>query len=107
MLGALLLSGGSLATATPIPSGPDGFKSQVAPFFEANCIACHGPKQSKGKMTLHTLDGNLEGGGEIDRWEKILDVRPAGEMPPEDEPQPDAAERQPVAKWSMGACATS
>jgi mono/diheme cytochrome c family protein len=95
---AALLSGAS-AYAAPILSGVDGFKADIAPFFEKNCVKCHGPEKSKGKITLHSLDGDLSAGQELARWEKILDVLEFEEMPPEDEPQPDKTERQAIATW--------
>lgn len=86
---------GAEVAAADIANGPAGYKSQVMPFFEANCIGCHGPKKSKGKITLHTLDGNLAtgAGGEMERWEKILKELKSGEMPPEGEKQPSGSER--------------
>lgn len=52
-------------------------------------------------MTLHTLDGDLASGagGELERWEDILDVLEYEEMPPEDEKQPSSAEREAVKAW--------
>ena len=85
--------------AADIPAGDAGFKSHVNAFFKKHCVECHGPTKSKGKITLHSLDGDLSAGQELQRWETILDVLSHGEMPPEDEPQPAAAERAAVAKW--------
>jgi mono/diheme cytochrome c family protein len=82
-----------------IPAGDAGYRSHVRVFFETHCIACHGPEKSKGKMTLHTLDGDLGSGQDLERWEDILDVLELGEMPPEDEPQPSDAERRAVIQW--------
>ena len=97
LVGALLVTGG--ARSAEIPRGPGGFKSQVEPFFATHCVSCHGPDKSKGKITLHTLDGDLSAGDDLERWELILEMLEGGEMPPEDEPQPDAAERGAVAAW--------
>ena len=90
------------ATSTPaadIPLGLGGFKAQVAPFFKAHCISCHGPDKSKGEMTLHTLAGDFATDGELEQWELVLEKLDAGEMPPEDEPQPNEAERKAVVAW--------
>ena len=103
--GALLLA--SLSTlqsplaAEGIPAGEPGHRSHVKVFFESYCIQCHGPDKSKGKITLHTLDGDLAAGagGEMERWEKILEVLDVEEMPPDDEKQPSAAEREAVKAW--------
>ena len=82
-----------------IPSGVEGHKSHVKVFFEAYCIKCHGPDKSKGKLTLHTLDGDLSAGQDLARWEDILDVLEYGEMPPEDEKQPKGVEKQAIMQW--------
>lgn len=95
-------AGGSQSGSfTAIPAGDPGHRSHVKPFFATYCIRCHGPEESKGKVTLHTLDGDLAAGagGDIERWEKILEVLDYGEMPPEDEKQPSDAERAAVQAW--------
>jgi len=86
---------------TDIPAGELGHRSHIKPFFEAYCLRCHGPDKSKGKITVHTLAGDLAAGadGDMERWEKILDVLKHGEMPPEDEQQPSDAEREAVEQW--------
>ncbi len=76
-----------------------GYETEIKPFFETHCISCHGQEKSKGKLTLHTLDGDLSEGHDLERWEVILEMLESGEMPPEDEPQPDDVERHAVAKW--------
>ena len=87
--------------AAEIPAGEAGHRGHIKPFFETYCVKCHGPDKSKGKLTLHTLDGDLAAGagGELDRWEDILDVLEYEEMPPEEEKQPSDAEREAVKQW--------
>ena len=92
----LLATGGSFAAIAP---GESGFKDSVAPFFAKNCVECHGEKKQKGKVTLHDIHGDLSSGEALERWEEILEMLESGEMPPEDEPQPTAAERQAVVEW--------
>ena len=89
-------------SANPIPKGIDGYKAHVAPFFEENCVRCHGPEKSKGKITVHSLDGDLSAGQELERWELIIDVLEHGEMPPEDETQPSDEEREAITAWIEG-----
>lgn len=86
-------------SAAEIPEGAGGFQSTVLPFFKANCIRCHGPEKIKGEITLHTLDGELSTGNDVERWELILEMLESGEMPPEDEPQPSAVEREAIVTW--------
>ena len=97
---SLLFHTASTATrAADIPAGSAGFKAKVLPFFKTHCIKCHGTTKSKGKITLHSLDGDLSAGQELEHWETILDVLESGEMPPEEETQPRQADREAVAKW--------
>lgn len=95
---AVGLSAGKSA-AMEIPQGEVGFESHIKPFFKAHCIECHGPDKSKGKITVHSLDGDLAAGQELDRWEHILDALEQVDMPPEEEDQPSADERAAVVKW--------
>ena len=85
--------------AAPIVPGTAGYDARVRPFFKTYCIKCHGPNKSKGELTLHTLDGDLASGQGLERWEDVLEALKLGEMPPEGEPQPGAAERQTVTDW--------
>ena len=83
-----------------VPAGKAGFDSVVSVFFKANCVKCHGPEKAKGKVTLHDLDGDLAGGKMLQRWELILDVLKAGEMPPEEEKsRPAKTEVLVVTQW--------
>ena len=64
----------------------------LRPFIEKNCVRCHGPKKQKGKLRLDTLALAIPDNPTAQRWQDVLDALNAGDMPPEKEPQPDAAE---------------
>ncbi len=86
--------------AAVIPLGKSGFESHIRPFFKTYCVKCHGPDKSKGKVTLHGLDGDLATGKKLERWELIIDVLEAGKMPPEEEKsRPAKAEVAAVMQW--------
>ncbi len=87
------------AWAEPEAKGLAGYQAVVAPYFQQHCVRCHGPEKNKGKMTVHSLNGDLSLGQELDKWESILDMLEFGEMPPAKEPQPKAAETQAVIQW--------
>ena len=93
MLPMLLTLGFAEAKTDP------SFKKEVVPFFEEHCIRCHGPEKSKGQISLHTLDGDLSTGRELERWEDVLEMLESGEMPPEDEEQPSQTKRMLIADW--------
>ncbi len=97
---AVCLSLAGTGSAAEIPSGKSGFESHIKPFFKTYCVGCHGPKKSKGKITVHTLGGDLVAGQELDRWELILDALEHEDMPlDEAENQPSAADRTAIVKW--------
>jgi hypothetical protein len=85
--------------AEPAAKGLAGYKAVIAPYFEQHCVRCHGQGKSKGGITVHSLNGDLSLGQELDKWESILDMLEFGEMPPIKEPQPKKAETQAVIDW--------
>jgi len=97
---AVCLSLAGTGSAAEIPSGKSGFESHIKPFFKTYCVGCHGPKKSKGKITVHSLGGDLVAGRELDRWELILDALEHEDMPlDEAENQPSASDRTAIVKW--------
>ena len=84
-----LLGGQGLAFAQE--SGIAFPKEKLGPFLETHCIRCHGPEKQKGKMRLDTLSLSVTDNETAGSWQQVLDTLNAGEMPPEDEPQPDPA----------------
>ena len=69
----------------------------VQGFLASHCTRCHGSKKAKAEVTLHTLE--LTGGlkpNQVLLWKQVHEQVENGSMPPEDEPQPTAAERQRV-----------
>jgi len=84
---SILLSTGVLAL---IPC------SQAAELFEGflnkHCVGCHGPKKAKGDLRLDKLSRDFKSGVDGQIWAEVVEKINAGEMPPEDEPQPTADE---------------
>lgn len=74
-------------------------KEIVAPFIEAHCISCHGPEKKKGKLRLDTLSPDFHEPMAAEKWKEVLNAINGHEMPPEDEPQPAAAEAGRFAEW--------
>ncbi len=62
-------------------------------FFKDYCIECHNEKKQKGKLRLDDVSFTLDSVENADRWQKILNQINSGEMPPEDEKQPQAVEK--------------
>ncbi|MEM7012599.1 MAG: DUF1587 domain-containing protein, partial [Verrucomicrobiota bacterium] len=72
----------SILTLLPI------FVEAVEPsaFFDQHCTKCHGAEKQKGDLRLDTMPTDAG------TWLDIADRLDLAEMPPEDEPQPAAAE---------------
>ena len=75
------------------------YKSRVKPLLDKYCIDCHGPKKSKGDISLDALDADMKLEQDLKHWEKVLVAIQAGEMPPEEEKQPSAAEKKIISEW--------
>lgn len=79
--------------------GSADFESLVKPFVEENCLTCHNDKKQKGGFSLEkyqTHESMLE---DPDKWEEVVRKLQSGEMPPEDEPQPEKAQVKSVTQW--------
>ena len=63
------------------------------------CFECHAGYESNGDVSLDSLDSQMKGGKDAEAWKSVLDVINSGDMPPEDEPQPSAKERQQMTRW--------
>ena len=55
-----------------------------------NCQGCHGPEKQKGNFRLDDLPLTITDVASAERWQKVLSAMNSGEMPPDDEKQPDA-----------------
>jgi hypothetical protein len=87
------------AWAQQVEEGLAGYQAVVAPYFQQHCVRCHGQDKNKGGITVHSLNGDLSLGQELEKWESILDMLEFGEMPPAKEPQPKAAETKAAMDW--------
>jgi hypothetical protein len=97
--------------ATPPPAPASAYATLIAPILERTCAKCHRPDKDKGGLVLSTADGLRAGGdtgptyvpGKPD--DSLLLTRillPIGHddhMPPNDEPQPTAAELATLRLW--------
>jgi hypothetical protein len=65
------------------------YEAQFKPFLTKNCVSCHGPEKEKGDLRLDTLSPAISDIHAAEHWQNVLDAIIGGDMPPEDEPQPD------------------
>ena len=76
----------------------EAFESLVRPFFAKHCNDCHGDG-GESDLRLDTLKPNFVDREPSGHWVEVLDRINLGEMPPEDQPRPDARELAKVTTW--------
>ncbi len=74
-------------------------ETQVRAFLNNHCARCHGAKRANSGFRVDDLPADFHTGDAADRWNEVMDKINLGEMPPEDEKQPTAAEFEPVVTW--------
>lgn len=85
--------------AAPPADGTAATIEAVEAVFQKFCIRCHGPEKVKGRIALHALKRDFTGTADAESWARVLKAVEKGRMPPDDEPQPGAAERDSVVRW--------
>ena len=78
--------------AAPRPVLDAGHKQ----FLTTHCSACHGPQTQEANFRVDDLPLALDTVAAAERWQKVLGALNSGEMPPTDEPQPEAAAKADV-----------
>jgi Protein of unknown function (DUF1592)/Protein of unknown function (DUF1588)/Protein of unknown function (DUF1585)/Protein of unknown function (DUF1595)/Planctomycete cytochrome C/Protein of unknown function (DUF1587) len=66
---------------------------QIA-FLKEHCVKCHGPDNSEGDVRLDDITQATVGLETAERWELVLSVLQAGQMPPAEEPSVNAEDLQ-------------
>lgn len=84
----LLLLVTRAATAVSPTPNQDGLND----FLNTHCVRCHGAKKQKGDLRVDQLSRNFRVGEDAHHWAEVIERINAGEMPPDDEPQPKQAE---------------
>ena len=91
---AVVLLVSCAAASSAADGGAGQGDTQTTAFVTEHCLRCHGEKKAKGDLRLDRLDADLSKPATSARWREILERVRAGEMPPKDEPRPDAAQAQ-------------
>lgn len=77
-------------------SPPDFSKAGVA-FLKKHCLECHSGDKPKAELSLSGFTDNASVVKKRKTWESVLKMVEAGEMPPDDKPQPTAKEIEDLA----------
>ncbi|MCB1121704.1 MAG: DUF1587 domain-containing protein, partial [Verrucomicrobiae bacterium] len=75
------------------------YHNSIRPFLENHCIKCHGPDKQKGDRRYDTLANDFTDQDSLSLWQDIADLINLGDMPPEEEDQPDDSEKLAVVAW--------
>ncbi|HYE31887.1 MAG TPA: DUF1592 domain-containing protein [Methylomirabilota bacterium] len=98
---AVLLGGALTSTAAGAASTTD-FDKEIKPILQTFCYDCHAGTKKKGGVKL---DGYADVAALLkdhETWESVLRAVRSGEMPPDDEKQPTADERDKLLNWLEG-----
>ncbi|MGE9267233.1 MAG: DUF1592 domain-containing protein [Verrucomicrobiales bacterium] len=85
----------SVGFLTGKPVDPAAAEAVLAKY----CYDCHGGKKTKGDINLKALAGNPQVGAHFDLWESVSEALEYEDMPPEDDPQPTAEEKELLMAW--------
>lgn len=77
----------------------DTFEHEIKPLVRKYCVRCHGGKKTEATIRLDNIDADIVAGEHFDQWEDIREAFNSGEMPPEDQRQPTAEERDTITRW--------
>ena len=74
------------------------YRSRLEPVLDLYCLDCHGYGTSKGGVVLDEWDSDDDLRNH-ELWLRVLKNVRGGVMPPSDEIQPDAEEREAIVEW--------
>lgn len=90
-------------TALPLAlrGAPDSaeFEGKIRPFLNEHCTDCHGEQKQKGKLRLDNLAPDFTDPRTAEKWAEVVRSVNAHQMPPEEEPQPDAEAAGAFTEW--------
>ena len=85
---ALLAADGPDDTASDQAAETAQFRADVEPLLVKYCRECHSGDEPKGELALVPLIERATIAADRETWEKVAQKLQAGEMPPEEQPQP-------------------
>jgi len=94
---AVVLSAIILLVASVTCAADEGFQSAASAFLKQHCLDCHGPDVQESNVRFDKLEGFAVADRNL--WTMVHEKISAGEMPPEDRPQPSDAEKKRLLSW--------
>jgi len=78
---------------TLIAAHPASGQEEISPWIQKHCASCHNEENRESGVRVDHLDDSLPDES-LRLWESIHNQIQSGKMPPEDQPQPTADERE-------------
>jgi len=72
----------------------------VKPFLAKHCVGCHSGKKIEGEFDLATLEPDMKATTSGARWAMLVQKLTNGEMPPKEQPRPEAESLAAVTRWA-------
>lgn len=98
---AILRTSLTLCAAGLLPALPAA-AYDYAPFFARHCVKCHGPEKAEADLRLDQMAAPSGSPESVETWTAIIDMLETGDMPPKDQPRPEAAGVRELLKWAAG-----
>ena len=93
------------ATVTAQDAGDrDAYPQRIAPLVEQYCVSCHNSEITEAGIDLERFNDQAAAIGDTRTWLRVRDVVEGHTMPPVDEPQPSATERDRIVAWVENDC---
>lgn len=79
----------------------DLFNRSIKLLLIKNCLECHGPKLSEGRLRIDQIEPNLQTANNSDQWREIYNALANNAMPPDDanDSKLSNADRQLIIDW--------
>ncbi len=79
----------------------DLFNRSIKHLLIKNCLECHGPKLSEGRLRIDQIEPNLQTANNSDQWREIYNALANNAMPPDDanDSKLSNADRQLIIDW--------
>lgn len=71
-----------------------GYQTHIQPVLFKNCLPCHGPDRTEGRLRVDQIDPDLIHGMDTQRWREVYNSVSNSAMPPEDAPECQLADEQ-------------
>lgn len=88
----------SVPTAVAQDKAPSDLAKQLVPFLAKHCVQCHGPDKKKGGVELHIYKDEKSILRDRRRWNEVVEMVTAGDMPPSERPRPKVEESEAFLK---------